>query len=462
MAVAIVVGNVIGSGIFAKPGEIAAHAGDFRIILAAWLAGGALCMLGALCFAELAAMLPRAGGLYVFLREAYGRPVAFLFGFNEFVFGRPASIGALSVFFIELLAGAAGWKGTPLTSAGLAVVVIAGMAWVNVLGVIWGGRLQGLTTLIKAGFLGLIAALPFLLLAWGHSGVSLSNYGTRADPGQVTFTAKFAAVLLAVLWAYNGWHDVAPVAEEIHNPQRNIPLSLLGGVAILIVLYVSANVAYHGVLTMEQIKGAGRDTPQLMIRRLLGPFGGEAATLGVGVLSAVIICSVFGAINGNLLLGPRIAFAMGRDDVFVRQLGAVHGTYHTPAVSICVQASMSALLVVVSAVLVRYVGAFARQSIFDMMTDYVIFSASIFYALGVLAVFVLRWRHPDWERPYRTWGYPLVPFVFLVGSGWFLVQVYSAKPAEARVGVGLILLGIPVYYAWQAWGARRPRHDQAQ
>jgi APA family basic amino acid/polyamine antiporter len=148
---------------------------------------------------------------------------------------------------------------------------------------------------------------------------------------------------------------------------------------------------------------------------------------------------------------------MGRDDVFFRQLGHVHATYHTPAVAIVVQATMSAVLVIISALLVENVPAFAKKSIFDMMTDYVIFSASIFYALCVLAVFILRWKHPEWERPYRTWGYPAVPAVFLAVYGWFLVQVYSAKPAESKTGLWLILLGIPVYYAWRLWAAQNPQ-----
>jgi amino acid transporter len=335
------------------------------------------------------------------------------------------------------------------------------MAWVNVIGVIWGGRVQGATTLIKAGFLGLIGILPFLLLACGSPSVEFSNYATVIPPAETTLTTQFAAALLSVMWAYNGWHDVAPVAEEIRNPQRNIPVSLLGGVAILIVLYVLANVAYHGVLTMDQIKGAGRYVPQLMIRQLLEPFGSRAATLGVGLMSAVIMCSVFGAINSNLLLGPRVAFAMGRDDVFVRQLGDVHVNYRTPAVSIIVQAVMSAVLVLISAVLVQHVAGFEKKSIFEMMTNYVIFSASIFYSLCVLAVFILRWKHPEWERPYRTWGYPVVPFVFLAVSGWFLVQVYIAKPDESKTGLWLILLGIPVYYAWRTWAVRHPRRPHA-
>jgi len=457
MAIAIVVGNVIGSGIFAKPGEIAAQAGSFPLILTGWIVGGIFCMLGALCFAELAAMLPRAGGLYVYLRESFGRPVAFLFGFNEFVFGRPASIGAMAVYLVGLWADAAGIELSTTLAMEIAVAVIGVIAWVNVVGVIWGGRVQGVTTLIKAGFLGFIALLPFVLQAAGYPTVETANYTSTVAPIQTTLAAQFAAVLLAVMWAYNGWHDVAPVAEEIRDPQKNIPRALVAGVAILIVLYVGANLAYHGVLSMQEVKAAGEGTAQAMIRRVLAPFGSQTAAIGGSLMAAVIMCSVFGAINCNLLLGPRVSFAMGRDDVFVRQLGAVHANYRTPAVSIVVQAAMSALLVIVSGLLVRYVNEFRERSIFEMMTDYVTFSANVFYTLCVVGLLVLRWKHPEWERPYRTWGYPLVPLIFIAGNLWFLVQVYYAKPAESLAGIWLIVLGVPVYYVCRWWAARHPQ-----
>lgn len=461
MALAIVVGNVIGSGIFLKPGAIAAETGQFSLIITAWIIGGGLCVLGALCFAELAVMLPRAGGLYVYLREAYGRPVAFLFGWSEFLFGRPASIGALAVAFTGALGAAGGWKFTAGTGVLLALAVIAMLAWVNVMGVIWGGRVQAATTLIKAGFLGLLALLPFALLAAGFPGFDPGNLETTIAPKQPTTQTQFAAAMLAVMWAYNGWHAITPVAEEVRDPTRNIPRALFGGIGILILSYVAVNIAYHGVLTMGEMAAAGEKAPQAMVGKLLEPRGSLLAQTGVGVMSAVIMCSVFGAINSNLLNGPRVSFAMGRDDVFVRLLGRVHVNYHTPAIAITVQAVMASLLVAVSGILVHYVDALRDRSIFSVLTDYVVFSASIFYMLAVLAVFVLRKKHPDWERPYRTLGYPLVPLAYVVFYIWFLYYVYVGKPFEAKVGIGLIALGLPVYYSWRAWAARHPEimHD---
>jgi APA family basic amino acid/polyamine antiporter len=456
MALAMVVGNVIGSGIFLKPGGIARDAGDFSLIITAWIVGGVVCIFGALCFAELAAMLPRAGGLYVYLREAYGRPVAFLYGWSEFLFGKPASIGALSVAFVGALMTVGGWTIGPVGEVALALSLIVAMAWINIVGVIWGGRVQAGTTLIKAGFLGLVALLPFVIEMGGGAGVDWANYATSVVPKQTTTTMQFAAAMLAVMWAYNGWHGVTPVAEEVRDPGRNIPLALFGGIGILILLYVSANCAYHGVLTMLEMSASGETAAQTMIEKLLMPRGESVARFGVAAMSAVIMCSVFGAINSNMLNGPRVSFAMGRDDVFFRGLGRVHVNYRTPAIAIFVQAVMSSLLVIASAVLVRTVPALAKTNIFGMLTDYVIFSASIFYVLAVLSVFVLRRKHPEWDRPFRTLGYPVIPIAYVSFYAWFLSRVYLDKPFEAWTGIVLISLGLPVFYGWKMWSARHP------
>jgi basic amino acid/polyamine antiporter, APA family len=487
MAIALVVGNVIGSGIFAKPGGIAAVGGDFRLIITAWIVGGGLCVLGGLCFAELAAMLPRAGGMYEYLRVTYGRMVAFLFGWADFLFRTPASMGALSVIFVASLEEALKPTGVSFglwTEIAMASALILGMGWVNIVGVIWGGRVQAGTTLIKAGFLTLIALLPFLVMAFGIWEFDFSNYGTVIDVGQWrqvsvdaglgatsgllareesslgqpdTFGVKFAVIMLAVMWAYNGWHGITPVAEEIRNPQRNIPFALFAGIGVLILLYVSANFAYHGVLTMDEMGRAGTEGAQQMVRKIFSSSSSNVVATAVAMMSAVIMCSTFGAINSNMLNGPRISFAMGRDDVFFRQLGRVHVNYRTPATAILVQTLMAIGLVVMSGVLVSMVDGFQQTSIFDMLTDFVIFSASIFYMLAVLAVIILRWKHPDWERPYRTWGYPVVPILYLTFYCWFLFNIYIQKPFESKAGLILIAVGVPVSLAWRAWAKRNPQ-----
>jgi APA family basic amino acid/polyamine antiporter len=447
-AMAVVVGYVIGSGIYLKPGNIAAEVGDFRIIIAAWVTGGVLCFLGALSFAELAVMMPRAGGLYVYLGAAFGRPVAFLFGWSEFVVLRPAALGALSTASVGSLIKVLGVEMGGVGRALLAVCVIAAMAWVNVLGVAWGGRMQNVTTFVKVSFLAMIALLPLAMMPLSTSPVSVANFATTLPAvEQTSVVSRFGIALLAVMWAYNSWHQVTPVAEEIREPQRTLPLALLCGVGILTVLYVSANVAYHSVLPMDRMAKARDHAAEEFVQTLLGP-------IGSAVMSAVIMCSTLGTINAIMLVSPRIAFAMGRDGVFFRALGRVNDRFRTPATAIVVLAVMGSFLVVSSGVLVEHVATFSGKSLFAMLTDFVIFAASLFYVLGVLAVVVLRHRHPDWQRPYRTWGYPIVPLVFLAAYAWFLSQVYIGKPFEAKAGLVLIALGIPVYFGWQAWGTR--------
>src|SRR3990172_2314426 len=220
MATAIVVGNVIGAGIFAKPGIIAAEARDFDIIWRVWLAAGVICLLGSLCYAELAVMLPRAGGAYVYLREAYGRPVGFLYGWNDFLFGRPASIGALSTFFALNLAQFVGWNAGEGARLTVALSTIALMAVVNIAGVIWGGRMQGVTTALKVGLLLVVAGLPVAFYLAGSTAVDPGNFalGLRQD-----HDPRLAGVLLSVIWAYHGWEGITPVAEEIRDPPRNNP-----------------------------------------------------------------------------------------------------------------------------------------------------------------------------------------------------------------------------------------------
>ena len=445
---AIVVGNVIGGGIFAKPSVIAQDVGNFQMILAGWVIGGVICMFGALCFAELSAMLPRAGGLYVFIKESFGKPAAFTFGVSEFLFGRPMSDGALAFFFAhklgETLRVEWGMWGDSLGS----IVAIGLLAWLNIMGVVWGGRVQGLTTLIKAGFLVVIAALPFVVALASPDVVRVSNYTQTIEPNQAWWGAQFAAMMLAVMWAYNGWHDIAPVAEEVRDPQRNIPRSLIGGVAILIVLYVSVNLAYHGVLSMSEVAGAGFDTAELTITRSFAPLGAVWQKLGASAITFVILCSLFGALNSNILLGPRVAFAMARDGMAWGPLAWVHVIHRTPSTAIIVQSSLAAAFVALTASLISLVPALAKHDVFGLLTDCVTYTANISYTLCVVGLFVLRWRYPEWDRPYRTWGYPVVPVLFLVGQVGFLILAFSAKPMESMVGLMLGLVGLPAYYCF--------------
>ncbi len=463
MATAVVVGSVIGAGIFLKPGNIASDGGQFGLILAVWIAGGILCILGALCFAELATMLPRAGGLYVYLRQAYGDLVAFLFGWIELLFARPASTGALAVAFVGSLTLTMGWDASDLARWGIASILILGLALVNILGVIWGGRMQLTVTLIKVGFLLFVIASPFLLAPVSGWQFSLGNYATVTASRHVTLASQVSAILLAVMWAYNGWEAITPLAEEVREPSRTIPLALFGGIGLLMALYVGANLTYHGVMTMEELRAAGDHGAERMLEKLAGPTGRS-------LMSIVIMCSTFGAINTNLLYGPRISFAMGRDGLFFSSLGRVHADYRTPVVAILVTSMMAILLIgaitvgkmfatdvpisgpetETASLIQRWNESLRNDSTFDLLTNMVIFSLSVFYALAVLAVIVLRVREPERARPYRAWGYPLVPVIFLAVYVWFLWQIYVSNPLESRAGLGCLLLGVPAFFVYRA------------
>lgn len=444
-AISLVVGSVIGSGIFVKPGGIAAELGDFRWIMAVWVLGGILCVLGGLCFAELAAMMPGAGGMYVYIRRAYGPLGGFLLGWNEILFNKPASTGALAVIFADSLAAAFGLHlPSPLKALG-AIVVVMAVAVINVRGVLWGGVVQNLTTWIKAGFLAMVGLLPFMLLVFGLPSVSWENYeSTRAVPSETSFASRFGVALLAVMWAYNGWHAITPVAEEIRQPRRNIVRAILLGIGIIMVLYLMANIAYHGVLSMEEVAASGEQTAVEMLRTILGP-------VGAPLVAAIIMCSVFGAINSDLLGVPRISFAMGRDGLFFQRFADIHKKFRTPATAILIQALLSVALIVVSALAVEVMPQLKATTIFELLTNFAIFTASIFYVMTVMAVPILRWREPTARRPFRDWGYPATPYVFFAVYLWFLSTILFARPVESVVGVGLIAVGVPAYF----WFARR-------
>ena len=452
MAVAIVVGNVIGSGIFATPGGIAADGRGFPLIISAWIFGGVLSLLGGLCFAELGAMLPRAGGMYVYLKHAYGRPVGYLQGWTQFIFGNPGSLGALSIIFVahlgEVLYPESATGISRAATLALSVSLIVGLAMVNIAGVLWGGWVQTLTTIFKAGVVLAVAVLPFCVTAGDQQAASMATLWSTALPmndGTPGVASRFAVVLLAVMWAYNGWHGITPVAEEVREPGRNIPRALLIGVGILTTLYVSANIAYHLVVPMEEmvLDENRKKVAVLLFDRLLGPVGGTLMAVGVMV-------STFGAINSNLLLGPRVPFAMGRDDSLLHWLGAVSPRFRTPARAIAIQALMGVVLLVSSTVLADTLTAEgAATSVFDLMTGYIVFSSSIFYMLAVGAVVVLRRKHPEWERPFRVhW---LIPTAYLVFYTWFLSHVLIGRPMEASIGIAMSLSGIPVLLAGIAW-----------
>lgn len=456
MATAVVVGTVIGSGIFKKPQSIAAHVPHFGLAALLWVLGGLLVLLGALAYSEVSVLLPRAGGNYVFLREAYGRLAGFLWGWVDFCIIRSASLAALATIFTEslhdILRNEAFQQAVGLPSGTqlgfwpqrvLTVSVLVVLAWVNIRGVRWGGLVQLLITIIKVGSLTAIAVLPFVVLAAWLTAPTLPNFENLRpiwpDDWRQVSLGGLGSAFLGVLWSYHGWQNLAPVAEEVRQPQRNLPLALLGGVAIIITLYLSVNLAYYLVIPRIEMAELKQTTVATAFSlRLLGSLGAAAA-------SAAVMASVFGALNGNLLVGPRLLYAMGEDGLAPRALREVHARYHTPALAIAVLAAWSALQVVIVAFLTWMGWLEESKSHFDRLTDFAMFGAVIFETLAVVSIFVFRRRLPDAERPYRCPGYPIVPALYVLLPAYVLVNMFLHETVEALAGVGFIALGAAVY-----------------
>ncbi|MHB1425533.1 MAG: APC family permease [Gemmataceae bacterium] len=466
MATAVVVGTVIGSGVFKKPQVIAEKVPYFGPVALLWVLGGLLVLLGALAYAEVAVLLPRAGGNYVFLREAYGRLAGFLWGWVDFCIIRSASLAALATIFTEslhdILRNEAFQQTMGLPSGThlgfwpqrfLTVSVLAVLAWVNIRGVRWGGLVQLLITIIKIGSLAAIAVLPFLVLAAWLSAPTTPDFGNLRplwpDDWSQLSLGQFGSAFLGVLWAYHGWMNIAPVAEEVRRPQRNLPLALLGGVALIIALYLGANLAYYLVIPRLEMAGLKQTTVATeFCLRLLGPLGAAAA-------SAAVMCSVFGALNGNLLVGPRLLYAMGEDGLAPRALAVVHPRYRTPALAIAVLAAWSALQVLTVASLTWLGWLDESKSHFDILTDFAMFGAVIFETLAVVSIFVFRRTRAEAERPYRCPGYPLVPSLYVILPVFVLVNMFRHQTLEALTGVGFIALGAAIYGVLGLGNSRR-------
>lgn len=436
-AAAIVVGTVIGSAIFLVPNDMVRNVGSPAMVFAVWIFGGMLSLFGALSYAELAAALPQAGGEYVYLREAYGPVWAFIYGWTQMWVAKSGSIATLATgFFIYLANFRPELNGVwvvvplPLGEAGqpleirygqlLAMAVIVVLAFINYFGVKVGGDLQVVVTLLKVG---LIVAIIVIGLGTGHG--SMANYHTSI-PAAGGITGFFAA-LVAALWAYDGWNNVSLVASEIQNPQRNLPRALILGTLVVIVIYLSANLAYFYVLPAADVASSARVAAETM-RRILGSFGANA-------VSIVAMISIFAALNGSILSGSRVPFAMARDGLFFRRVAFVHPQHRTPSVSILALSSWGALLVLSG----RY----------TQLYTYVIFASVILYGMATAAVIVLRFKRPDMPRPYRTLGYPFVPVVFVLAISCLVVSTLLKSPRESLMGVGLVALGLPFYFFWK-------------
>jgi len=416
----IVVGTVIGSGIFTVPGAVLRQTqGDVGVALLVWLLGGGLTLIGALCYGELGAMLPEAGGGYVYIREAFGRLPAFLLGWTLFLVVGTGSIATLAVAFANYLGQLIPL--TPTQGKLAAVVMIAVVAAVNIKGTRDSARVQGWSTGVKVAAI-LIVSGAGLVLGHGLPAARAHAFTTAADL-QMLLGIGYATI--GVLWAYEGWSNAAANAGEVIDPQRNFAWGMGTGTAALIGIYVFANVGYLAALGPGV---AATDTVTADVVRML--FGSAAARL----VAAAILVSMFSATNGLILTTSRVYYAMAGDGLFFRRLAEVHPRFGTPALAIAAGSVWAMLLAVTGR--------------FEDLFTYVIFAAWIFYALGVAAVPVLRARRPDAIRPYRVPGYPVTPWLFVIAAGAIVVSTIYARPARSGMGLGIILLGLPAYFWW--------------
>ncbi len=413
---AIVVGTVIGSAVFIVPSSVAQNLETVPSFLSVWVFTGLLSFFGALAYAELGAMMPSTGGQYVFLREAYGPLPAFLCGWAFFLVIQSGSIATLAAGFSIYLS-----YFVPLPAVGarlVSVALILALTFVNYRGVRQGAAVQKTFTLLKlAGIAILVASVLFATREAAPAG---------ASPAPFTFR-QFGVAMIACLWAYEGWYCISFVAGEVKNPQRNIPLALALGVATIITIYLSANLAYLRILPLEEIA----ETPRVaasVAERTLG-------ALGASFVSLTILLSIIGSTNGTILTAARVYFAQARDGLFFSRVAEIHPRFETPGFSLLFQGVWASIL--------------AASGSYERLFSYVIFAAWIFYGMTVTGVLILRKREPDRPRPYRMWGYPVTPVLFAAVSYWFVGNTLVTTPGPSLLGLSIIASGIPVYFYWR-------------
>jgi len=452
---ALVIGTVIGTGVFIKTAIMAQDVGTPTLVLAAWVAAGVLSLAGALTYAELGALLPHAGGEYIYLRHAYGDAPAFMYGWMRLVVGSTGSIAILGVGFATFLSAifplTGVWASSTFTLLGqtinwqfgakqiVAVAVILFFSAINCLTVAFGGRVQSALTVLKVLGIAVVIGGVFFLskdAAWAH-------LATSAGKANWSGMSAFGTAMLAALWAYDGWNNMPMAAGEVQNPGRNVPRALIFGMVVVTLIYCLANLAYFYALPFADVVTSNstkfRDALPVATKAaqtFLGSFGGR-------LVSVAFILSALGALNGSILTGARVPFAMARDGLFFSRIAKLSERTRVPVYSILLQAAWASVLAV--------------SGTFDQLTDYVIFASWIFYGLVTSSVFVLRRKLADVPRPYRTLGYPVMPLVFVLVAAWLVINTLLARPVEAVAGLVLIALGLPLYFYYAAVQRRAGR-----
>src|SRR5689334_17327570 len=418
----IVIGTVIGSGVFIVPGLVIKQSGgSIGVALLVWLVAGVLSLLGALTYGEMGAAKPDAGGLYVYLRDALGPLPSFLYGWTMFFVIGAASIATLAVAFTNYLGQFVTLS--PIAGKIVAILMIAVVMVINVRGARQGANVQGVATAIKVGA---ILVMGVLLLAVGHGFARTPNVWPAAWDRSLFVGVGLA--MIGVLWAYEGWQYVTFSAGETKDPQRDFPLGIALGTGLIIGIYLLANVGYIAALGADGAMKSERIAAEAMALAF-GPAAGK-------LIAATILVSMFSAANGIALTAPRLYYSMARDGVFFARLAEVHPRFKTPAVAIVTSCVWAMIL--------------AATGTFQQLLTYVVFVGWIFYALGALAIFVYRRREPTLPRPFRTPGYPLTPILFVLSAVAIVINTIYTQPLNVIFALALMVLGVPAYYMWRS------------
>src|SRR6266403_527703 len=445
---AIVVGTMIGTGIFLKPAEMAHEGRSASIVFAAWIVGAILSIFGAFSFAELGSMIPEAGGEYAYLRRGFGPVYGFIFGWMHSIVGRPSSLASISAGMMRFLSfllpvvaaplftihiaipGLTGWiKPYDFVftwAQPLAVLWIMAMTGVNYLGVRLGGAVQVFLTSIKIMSVAIVIGVAFFSQA--PAARAPDPFWPAADMGGGAIFRAFLAALAAALWAYDGWEDLNLVGSEVENPQRNIPRALVGGVGLVAIVDLLFSAACLKVLPFQSVATSAHVASDV-VERVVGHGAAAWVTLAM-------VISALGSMNSSVLSGARVPYAMARDGIFFKIADGIHPKYRTPGRALIFQCVLASLM--------------ALTGTFEELTNLFIFAGWIFYGLAVVALFRLRRTEPDMPRPYRCWGYPWVPGLFVAGALTLTVNIWIDRPVRCSIGLLLILAGLPFYRHWRA------------
>ena len=453
---AIVVGTMIGTGIFLKPAEMAREGRFISIVFAAWIVGALLSIFGALSYAELGAAIPEAGGEYAYLRRGFSPVWGFLFGWMHSIVGRPSSAASIAAGMMRFLSFFVPAVSAPLFTIHiviprlttwikpydfaftwaqpLAVFWLLLMSGINYLGVRLGGEVQVFLTAIKVISVALIIGVSFFLPSTGTHPPD-PFWPNSADTGLLT---AFLAALAAALWAYDGWEDLNLVGSEVKDPHRNFPRALVGGVSLVALIYLLFNAACLKVLPFDAVAHS-QHVASDVVEHAVGHGAARWVTLA-------LVISALGSMNSSILSGARVPYAMARDHVFFKIADGIHPKYRTPGRALLFQGVLASIM--------------ALTGTFEELTNLFIFAGWIFYGLAVVALFRLRQSEPDLPRPYRCWGYPWVPGLFVCGALALTLNLWLVRPGRSTIGLLLILVGLPFYRHWQTSSRQKPRATQ--